>query len=81
MSYLQKSALTLAEASNGNPIISTIVVALFYLAFNQFEAMIEILLFGERFVHWLDPLFATSAISYSAYAVWWCAIFNGSKGK
>ena len=71
--------LALAKASNGNPVISTATVMLFFVMFNMLEAGIEKLIFGERFEHWLDPFFMLAFIAYSAYAVWWCAVFNGSK--
>ena len=79
MTQLQKMTLALAKASNGNPVISTATVMLFFVMFNMLEAGIEKLIFGERFEHWLDPFFMLAFIAYSAYAVWWCAVFNGSK--
>jgi len=79
MNKLEKSTLALARASKGNPVISTATILLFYVMFNLLEAGIERLIFGERFEHWLDPFFIMLFISYSAYAVWWCAIFNSSK--
>ena len=79
MNILQKTTLALARASNGNPVISTVTVILFFLMFNLLEAMTEKLIFGDRFEHWLDPFFIMVFIAYSAYAVWWCAVFNGSK--
>lgn len=79
MTQLQKMTLALAKASNGNPVISTATVMLFFVMFNMLEAVIEKLIFGERFEHWLDPFFMLAFIAYSAYAVWWCAVFNGSK--
>jgi len=79
MTKLQKMTLALAKASNGNPVISTATVMLFFVMFNMLEAGIEKLIFGERFEHWLDPFFMLAFIAYSAYAVWWCAVFNGSK--
>jgi len=79
MNKLQKMTYSLAKASDGNPFTSTITVMLFYFMFNIFEAGIEKLIFGEHFEHWLDPVFQLSFIAYSAYAVWWCAVFKSSK--
>lgn len=79
MNQLEKFTLALARASNGNPVISTATVMLFFVMFNMLEAGVEKLIFGERFEHWLDPVFMLAFIAYSAYAVWWCAVFNGSK--
>ena len=73
---LQSVTLVLAEASGGNPVISTLTVMIFWLMFNVFEGILESLIFGEKFSHWLDPFFALVFISYSAYAVYWCAIIN-----
>lgn len=78
MNAIQNSALTLAKAANGNPIITTVTVFLFYLFFNLLEAMVEKLMFGERFEHWLDPLFIGAFIFYSAYAVYACALYNSA---
>lgn len=79
MNKLQKLTLALAKASDGNPIISTATVMLFFVMFNVLEANLEKLIFGQCFEHWLDPFFIMAFIAYSAYAVWWCAVFNGSK--
>lgn len=76
MKKLQYATLVLVKASDGNPVISVGVVILFFIMFNTFEGMIEILLFGERFEHWLDPLFMAAFIAYSGYSVMWCAAFK-----
>lgn len=79
MNKLETITLTLARASNGNPVISTATILLFFVMFNLLEAAIETMVFGSRFEHWLDPIFIMAFIAYSAYAVWWCAIYNESK--
>jgi hypothetical protein len=71
--------MVLARASDGNPILTTATVILFMLLFNVLEANVEKLIFGERFEHWLDPIFISAAIAYSAYAVYACAVFNSNK--
>ena len=81
MNKIESATLVLVRASDGNPVISTITIMLFFVMFNLFEAGIERLIFRERFEHWLDPIFALLFIGYSAYTVWWCAAFNVSKGK
>lgn len=81
MDYLRNSVMTLAAASKGNPVISTLVVILFQIGFNLIEATVERLLFGERFEHLLDPVFMVAFISFAAYAVWACAVFNSTKGE
>jgi len=79
MNKLQRMTYTLAKASNGDPVLSTVTVMLFYVMLSVVEAGIETLIFGERFHHWLDPVFQCAFIAYSAYAVWWCAVFNSKK--
>lgn len=79
MNKLQIATMALAKASGGNPVISTVTVMLFFVMFNLVLASIEKLIFGERFEHWLDPIFGTAFIAYSAYAVYYCAIFNSEK--
>ena len=68
--------LSLAQASKGNPVICTLTVMLFYIMFNLLEASIERLIFGERFEHWLDPLFQCGFIGYAGYAVYMCAAWQ-----
>ena len=76
MNIFEKATMALVRASDGNPFITTATILLFFFMFNLAEGQIEKLIFGERFEHWLDPIFITLFICYSAYAVWWCAIFN-----
>jgi len=76
MNRFEKATMALVRASDGNPVITTATILLFFVMFNLAEGQIEKLIFGERFEHWLDPLFMLGFIAYSAYAVWWCAIFN-----
>ena len=73
---IEKSGAVLAIACKGNPILTTATIFMFYLFFTMFEAGIEKLIFGERFEHWLDPLFIGCVIAYSAYVVWACAEHN-----
>lgn len=76
MNKLKHSSLILAKASKGNPALATVTVILFYVMFNTLESVIEFLLFGKRFEHWVDVLFGIIFIAYSAYCVYWCAIYN-----
>lgn len=79
MNKIQLATYRLAQACDGNPISSTIVVMLFFVMFNFFEAGVEIALYGKRFEHALDAVFALAFMAYSAYAVYWCAVFNSTK--
>lgn len=71
----------LAAASRNNPVLSTATVMLFFVMFNILEALIEKLVFGQRFEHWLDPFFTMMFISFAAYSVWVCAALNNSEKK
>lgn len=79
MDRLKLATLGLAKSADGNPVLTTATIMLFYVMFNIFEGQIERLIFGERFEHWLDPFFVFCFIAYSAYAVWCCAILNALK--
>ena len=76
MNFISKSAFSLATASKGNPVVSTATVILFFLIFNIIEASVETVIFGERFTHFLDPIFGVLFISYAAYCVESCAVYN-----
>lgn len=79
MKHIRESAMVLARASNGNPVTSTAVVILFWFMFSIIEAGIERMIFGERFEHWFDVIFAGVFMAYAAYAVIACAVFNSTK--
>ena len=79
MNKIQTATYRLAQACDGNPVSSTVVVMLFFVMFNFVEAGVEIALFGKRFEHALDAVFALAFMAYSAYAVYWCAVFNSTK--
>ena len=79
LNKLEAATVALVKASNSNPVISTATIMLFFVMFNMLEAMVEKLIFGERFEHWLDPLFILGFIAYAAYTVWWCAVINSGK--
>ena len=81
MNKIQQATFKLAQACEGSPVSTTVVVMLFFIGFNTVEASIERLIFGERFEHFLDPVFALVFIGYAAYAVYWCAVFNSTKAS
>ncbi|WP_456377738.1 hypothetical protein [Thiolapillus sp.] len=78
---ISKTSLKLAEACGGNPVLTTATIMLFYVFFNMFEASVEIMLFGDRFTHWLDPIFSLLFIAYSAHTVVACAVYNSEKNN
>ena len=79
MNKFQAATFRLAQACDGSPVSSTVVVMLFFVMFNLVEANVEKLIFGERFEHLLDPVFALVFMGYAAYSVYYCAIFNSTK--
>lgn len=76
MSTLQKFTMTLVAAAKGNPIVTTVIIFMFYVGFNCLEATIEELVFGSRFLHWLDFVFVGGFMAYAGYAVYGCAKYN-----
>lgn len=79
MNQLQKATTALAASCEGSPIVTTIVVCLFYIMFSILEATVEMVIWGGRFTHWLDIPFQLIAICYAAYAVYYCAIYNSQR--
>lgn len=81
MSVIRNSAKTLAKACNGNPVLTTACVMLFYVMLNICMASIETLVFGNRFDHWGDVIFQLALIGYAAYCVYMCAIVNSESAR
>ncbi len=77
---ITSSVLAVAKSANGNPVTAVLTVMLFYCMFTFVEASIERLIFGERFEHWLDPVFGCAFICYAAYVVWMCATYQMERG-
>lgn len=67
-------AYAIAVASKGNPVLATMTVMGYWGMFIFFEVGIERLIWGERFEHWLDPIFSIGFMAFAAHAVWQCAI-------
>lgn len=76
INFISKSAMTVAKASNGNPAIAMVVVIMFCFMFSTLGAGVERLIFGERFEHWLDPIFSACFIFYSGLCVFSCSRLN-----
>ena len=76
MNRFKRFTFALVMASEGNPVLSTLTIAMFYLFVNLFEGQVERLIFGERFEHFIDPIISASFIIFAAYAVWCCAVYN-----
>jgi hypothetical protein len=71
-----ESAEILTQAVNGDPIFAVILIMLSYLAFNHLEETVEKLIYGERFTHFLDPIFITAFTAYAVYCVYLCSELN-----
>lgn len=69
---IKDSAYVIAKSCDSNPVMTTTLIVLFWFMLNEAEAIVETLLFGDRFTNWLDPIFMTLLIAYSAYVVWVC---------
>ena len=78
MKKLLPATLALVKASKGCPVMSTATILLFYVMFTLFEGQVEKLIFGDRFEHWLDPIFSAVFICYAAYTVAVCGAFNSA---
>ena len=81
MKYITKTTIYLCKACDENPVLTTVLIFLGMIFFNAFEALIEKLTFGERFEHWLDPLFMGCFIAWAAYAVYICASIKIAKDR
>lgn len=76
MKIIANSAMVIAIASRGNPIIALIVVIFYYEVFAQIEMLIETLIWGKCFEHILDVGFILMFAVYSGYVVLSCAKVN-----
>lgn len=71
-----KAARIVAAASNGNPLKSTGLVILFVFGINLLFAVVETLIWGEMFQHWLDVVLLVASIVFSGMAAYECAVYN-----
>jgi len=69
------TACLLVVACRGDPLRSVATVFVFYMFFNVVEAVVEELLFGERFLHWFDLVFGVLFISYACLVVRYCRVY------
>lgn len=78
--WMTNAGYALGLASKGNPFVAVATVILFYFMFTVLEAGVEKLIFGNRFEHWLDPVFNVAFIFFAAVTVWQCAVINYNGG-
>ena len=64
----------IAKASGFNPFLSILTVIFYFFMFNLLESTIEMLIFGDAFTHWLDPIFTVFFIVISSITTYICAI-------
>ena len=76
MNIVDRITIKLVTATKGNPVDTVLLIFVFYVIFNLFEALLEKLIFGERFEHWGDVVFFIIFIAYCVYSVIWCASYN-----
>jgi ABC-type transport system involved in Fe-S cluster assembly fused permease/ATPase subunit len=79
MNIIHESAMTIARSAGGNPITATLVVILFVLGIQMIEVIVERLIWGERFEHWLDVVILVASMAYAAYVVYACALHNSGR--
>lgn len=73
MIFILNLANKVACSCKYNPVFGVLTIMVFYLWFNILEAMIETLIFGDRFEHWLDPFFIVLFMAFSGLVVDRCA--------
>ena len=71
-----RSASIVCQSMADNAAGAVVVVMLFYFGFSAIEAQIETLIFGDRFIHFLDPIFSVLFMAYSGVVVYVCAARN-----
>lgn len=79
MEYIKSTALTLAHASKGNPIVALCVIFMLWFMFAVVERDIEVLLYGEPFTHIIDIVIGVAVFAYSVYIVRVCGGVNSRK--
>lgn len=71
-----RAARIVAAASNGNPLKSTGLVIMFVFGINLLFAVVETLIWGEMFQHWLDVALLVAAIVFAGMSAYECAVYN-----
>ena len=76
---IYRSAKYLCASAKYNPIMALALTWMFYLLFTLAEAQVETLIWGDRFEHWLDPVFFVLLALYQFAVIEVCAIINETK--
>lgn len=76
MKLLRFIAHSIVVASKGNPTIAGLACIILFFLFNLAEGAIEIMVFGERFVHWFDVLWISLHIIFLIWVFNLCAQYQ-----
>lgn len=76
MEFIQKTARVVAAASNGNPVTSTVLIILFVFGIDFLFGVVETLIWGETFKHWLDAVLLAVSIVFAGMTTYECALHN-----
>ena len=76
MKVINRSVYHVVRAAEGSPLVAVTIVMLFAIMFNALCATVEKLIFGERILDWLDPLFIIFFMAYSGLCVVYCGYYN-----
>lgn len=70
------SLAIITRATKGDTIISSLLLAFIFLAIQFLESTIEKLIWGEAFIHWLDPILIILMMIYWFAVICSCAIYH-----
>jgi hypothetical protein len=73
---VRKLTKALVIACKNDPLRTSGLLFIFYTVFTFLEGMLEELIFGERFLHALDPIFLLLFMGLGIMCVWGCYINN-----
>jgi hypothetical protein len=76
---IYRSARYLSASAKYNPVMALSLTWMSYLLFTIAEAQVETLIWGDRFEHWLDPVFLVLLALYQLAVIEVCAIMNETK--
>lgn len=76
MNLFQLVSWMIVRACKGDPLKTTLMAFFMYVFVNMIEAVLETLIFGERFEHWGDVVIMLGAFFYSGYLTYLCGVYN-----
>lgn len=75
MEMFSTLAHALVNASQGKVLPVMLVIVIGYIVVDRIEAMVERLIWGERFEHFLDPIILLAFFAFGSYSVYLCALY------